>query len=148
LVDGNVSAGSEAEAILAKGVGWKGEGNLFSLSDPFLILAASEKALPPSQPLKNLADWKRFWGSAESGSLTGQVRFRGGNIRGTFDPGFEAVTADDFHLCPDSAGYPAGKDGKDVGANVELVGPGPAYERWKKTPAYQQWLKDAKQVHK
>jgi hypothetical protein len=29
---------------------------------------------------------------------------------------------------------------------VDLVGPGPAYERWKKTPEYQQWLKDTKQV--
>jgi hypothetical protein len=29
---------------------------------------------------------------------------------------------------------------------VDLVGPGPAYERWKKTPEYQQWLNDTKQV--
>jgi hypothetical protein len=27
-----------------------------------------------------------------------------------------------------------------------LVGPGAAYERWKKTPAYQQWLKDSVQA--
>jgi hypothetical protein len=24
--------------------------------------------------------------------------------------------------------------------DVDLVGPGPAYERWKKTPEYQRWL--------
>jgi hypothetical protein len=48
----------------------------------------------------------------------------------------------------DSPGYRAGKDGKDLGADVDLVGPGPAYERWKKTPAYQQWLKDTAQVKK
>ena len=29
---------------------------------------------------------------------------------------------------------------------VVLVGPGRAYERWKKTPEYQQWLKDTKQI--
>jgi hypothetical protein len=28
---------------------------------------------------------------------------------------------------------------------VDLVGPGAAYERWKKTPEYQQWLKDTGQ---
>ena len=28
---------------------------------------------------------------------------------------------------------------------MDLVGPGPAYERWKKTPEYQQWLKDTEQ---
>src|SRR6185369_7933420 len=44
------------------------------------------------------------------------------------------------------AGYRAGKDGKDLGADVDLVGPGAAYERWKKTPAYQQWLKDTGQL--
>ena len=39
-----------------------------------------------------------------------------------------------------------GKDGKNLGADVDLVGPGPAYERWKKTPEYQQWLKDTGQL--
>ena len=35
---------------------------------------------------------------------------------------------------------------QDLGADVDLVGPGPAYERWKKTPEYQQWLKDSGQL--
>ena len=39
-------------------------------------------------------------------------------------------------------------DGKDLGADVDLVGPGAAYERWKKTLEYQQWLKDTGQVKK
>jgi hypothetical protein len=60
----------------------------------------------------------------------------------------ERVTPADFRLRPDSAGYRAGKDGKDLGADVDLVGPGPAYERWKKTPNYQQWLKETGQVKK
>ena len=60
--------------------------------------------------------------------------------------GMHAITPDDFRLRADSAGYRAGKDGKDLGADVDLVGPGPAYERWKKTPEYQQWLKDTKQM--
>jgi hypothetical protein len=57
----------------------------------------------------------------------------------------EKLTSDDFRLHPDSGGYHAGSDGKDLGADVDLVGPGPAYERWKKTPEYQQWLKDTGQ---
>ena len=60
----------------------------------------------------------------------------------------EKLTPEDFRLRPDSAGYRAGKDKKDLGADVDLVGPGPAYERWKKTPDYQQWLKDTGQVKK
>jgi hypothetical protein len=52
---------------------------------------------------------------------------------------------DDFRLRPDSPGYRAGKDCKDLGANVDLAGPGPAYERWKMTLDYQQWLKETGQ---
>ena len=29
---------------------------------------------------------------------------------------------------------------------MDLVGPGPAYERWKKTPEYQEWLKETGQL--
>ena len=54
----------------------------------------------------------------------------------------------DFRLRPDSAGYRAGKDGKDLGADVDLVGPGLAYERWKKSPDYQQWLKETRPIQK
>ena len=50
-----------------------------------------------------------------------------------------------FRLRPDSAGYRAGKDGKDLGADIDVVGPGAAYDRWKKTPEYQQWLKETGQ---
>ena len=62
--------------------------------------------------------------------------------------GGERLKPDDFRLRPDSPGYRAGKGGKDLGADVDLVGPGEAYERWKKTPEYQQWLKDTGQVKK
>src|SRR5262249_36510920 len=136
----NVVPASEVEAILGKGVGWKGEGNLFSLSGPFLNYAASEKALAHTRPLESLAEWKQLWGSRETGSVTGQVRFQRGNLPAKIATAPEAITPDDFRLRPDSAGYRAGKDGKDIGADVDLVGPGAAYERWKKTPEYQQWL--------
>ncbi len=57
----------------------------------------------------------------------------------------EKLTPDDFRLHADSPGHRAGPDGKDLGADVDLVGPGAAYERWKKTPEYEQWLKAAGQ---
>jgi hypothetical protein len=49
------------------------------------------------------------------------------------------LTPADFRLRPDSVGFRAGPDGKDFGANVDQVGPGDAYERWKATPDYAQW---------
>ena len=78
--------------------------------------------------------------------IEGRVRYQGGDLLAKLATTPEQLTPDDFRLRPDSAGYRAGKDGKDLGADVDLVGPGPAYERWKKTPEYQQWLKDTGQV--
>lgn len=53
----------------------------------------------------------------------------------------ETLVPADFRLHPDSAGKGAGPGGKDLGADVDLVGPGAPYERWKKKPEYQEWLK-------
>jgi hypothetical protein len=55
------------------------------------------------------------------------------------------LRTDDFRLAPDSPGQGAGEDGRDLGADVTLVGPGRAYDYWTKTPAYQEWLKAATQ---
>src|SRR5262249_14280662 len=92
-----------------------------------------------------LDEWKQFWGSAETDSLEGRLRFRGGNLRSRTEATLDKLTPEDFRLRSDSAGYQAGKDKTDLGADVDLVGPGKAYERWKKTPDYQQWLKDTGQ---
>jgi hypothetical protein len=58
----------------------------------------------------------------------------------------EKLTPEDFRLRPDSAGYRARSDGKDLGVDVDTVGPGPSYERFKKTPEYQKWLSEMGQV--
>ena len=127
---------------------WQGRGNLY----------ASEQRLP------ELVGSVETAGAGDAGQEPGGLEAILGRLRSQFDrrpcplsrrrplaklratP--EKLTPDDFRLRPDSAGYRAGKDGKDLGADVDLVGPGPAYERWKKTPEYQQWLKDTKQVTK
>ena len=83
--------------------------------------------------------------SLDADALEGQVRYQGGNLAGLLASGPDKLTPEHFRLRPDSAGYRAGKDGKDLGADVDLVGPGPAYERWKKTPDYQEWLKETGQ---
>jgi hypothetical protein len=44
-------------------------------------------------------------------------------------------------LDPGMLGYGAGPGGTDVGADVALVGPGEAYQRWTKTPDYHEWRK-------
>jgi hypothetical protein len=77
--------------------------------------------------------------------VEGRPRCLGGNLSDRVSRAPEQLTLEDFRLHPDSVGHAAGSDGQDLGADVSLVGPGPAYERCKKTPAYQEWLKSTEQ---
>ena len=87
--------------------------------------------------------WDRFWNLKPTQTQSGTPKFQGGDLDALHLTGAQALGPEAFRLRPDSPGYRAGPDGKDLGADVDLVGPGPAYERWQKTAAYQEWLKDA-----
>jgi serine/threonine protein kinase len=136
---------TEAEAAFLRLMTWRGERNLFPLGSASMRWGVDGKLLPPRPPA-GLEEWKQFWGAGETDSVEGSVRFQGGNLLSRGEADLDQLTPDDFRLRPDSPGYRAGPDGKDLGADVDLVGPGPAYERWKKTPEYQQWLKDTGQA--
>jgi hypothetical protein len=71
-----------------------------------------------------------------------ELRFQGGDLKARATQDTNNLTPYDFRLRPDSAGYQGGPEGEDVGANVDLVGPGEAYERWKATPDYAQWREE------
>jgi hypothetical protein len=144
-----VAEAEEMESMLRRLLTWEGRENLWRVVDQFVAWGQARREKPdsPHGP-RSLNAWKRFWGTTEASSIEGTVRYHGGDLRGRLATAPEKLTPDDFRLRPDSAGYRAGKDGKDLGADVDLVGPGKAYERWKKTPEYQQWLKDTKQVTK
>ena len=135
---------AEAEAALLPLLQWRGERNVFAGRQHFGESGSPIGSRNSPHGPKSLEEWKRFWRSAETDSLEGRRPLsRRQPPRPTAD--LDQLTPDDFRLRPDSAGYRAGKDGKDLGADVDLVGPGPAYERWKKTPEYQQWLKETRQ---
>jgi hypothetical protein len=140
-------AAAQAEALLPRLVRLDEKQNVYRTGTPMLQFVADWQSLG-SKRGQDLADWDRFWGHKNTGSVEGEIRFQGGDLVTRARSAPEQLTAEDFRLRPDSAGYRAGKGGKDFGADVDLVGPGPAYERWKNTPVYQQWLKDSGQVTK
>jgi hypothetical protein len=133
-------------------VSWHGSDNVHQrlgkrTGEAMIVLEAGKQE--SLSDVHDLATWRKFWGSPETGSIEGEIRYQGGHLAGRLSQGEgDRITPDDFRLRPGSAGYRAGKDGKDLGADVDLVGPGPAYERWKKTPDYQEWLKESGQVKK
>jgi len=134
---------SEAESLAVRLLAWRDRRNLYSTGGASVQWSHH----PPHGP-KNVDEWKKFWGAPDADASEGKVRYQGGNLVAKLTGAPDRITPEDFRLRPDSAGYKAGKDGKDLGADVDLVGPGAAYERWKKTPEYQQWLKESGQMQK
>jgi hypothetical protein len=131
----------EPEAIVRRLVSWRGDENVYAVGASSID---TDRAIGP----RGLADWQLFWKDTDANSFEGPVRYQGGNLASRLAAAPGTLVAEDFRLRPDSAGYRAGKDGKDLGADVDLVGPGAAYERWKKMPEYQQWLKESGQLKK
>jgi hypothetical protein len=128
----------EQRRVIPQLLRWRDQGNVYWLGEEAFV------ACLPTGFIKDLAEWNQYWGLKDTGSLQGRVLLRG-NPQGLLASNPDAITPAHFRLRPDSAGYQAAKDGKDLGADVDLVGPGAAYEKWKKTPEYQQWLKDTRQ---
>jgi hypothetical protein len=142
MPDGRALSAEESEAALRCLVGYREKRNLHLLPEgkDFLVLKHDSKPIAPSRPRTTLADWEQFWSLQDTLSLQGKARFQG------YDEASAPadLTSSDFRLKPDSPGK--GEGGRDLGADVDLVGPGAAYERWKKTPEYRTWLKNTGQV--
>jgi hypothetical protein len=138
---------TDAARLLRHLLAWWEQGSLYSPGDAaFLTLSVFGRPDPLEHPLEDLADWQRFWGSPPNAASAGRVRYKLGGVRERAQSVPHAVRSRDFCLRPDSPGFRARPDGKDLGADVDLVGPGAAYERWKKTPDYQAWLKETGQL--
>jgi hypothetical protein len=61
--------------------------------------------------------------------------------RGGDRPDAEQLPRGFVRLGPGRSAYGVGPGGTDLGADVERVGPGEAYQRWTKTPDYHEWRK-------
>ena len=131
----------ETEKLYHQLISWTGHHNAFS-KNPAVFLG-EWRPNPAIDP--GLSGWKQYWNDPETGSLEGCLRYLGGDIAERALRAPQQLAPEDFRLHPESAGHAAGPDGKDLGADVDLVGPGKAYERWKKTPKYQEWLKETGQ---
>ena len=135
----------EAKALLQQLLGWRERGNLYPVGNSLLTWTVE----PPPElrevttlgELQTLEEWNSFWRQTETSSRVGRPLYKGAHGKP-----LDQVTPQDFRLRRDSPGYRAGEDGKDLGADVDLVGPGKAYERWKQTPEYQEWRVDTGQT--
>jgi hypothetical protein len=131
---------AEIEAVLSRRISWRERCNLYSRGNPALLYEGDFRRM-------SIGEWEKFWGFKDSGSQIGLLRGQPGALPYTPEGRLERLYDPTvFRLADGSPGKGAGEGGRDLGADVDVVGPGSAYERWKKTPAYQQWLKDTGQV--
>ena len=116
---------------------WKGDRNVYLPTTGYELWHGNE-AGKMGRVVKPRAAWKAGWGAGDAGGVEAEVRFRS-PLRQKAADGPHLLTPEDFRLADDSPGRKAGPGGKDLGADIDLVGPGDAYERWKKTPEYREW---------
>src|SRR5262249_15223722 len=116
---------AEMEALLQRLVDWKDENNLYSQTGgDLLLLSLNHQPIPQARARKSLADWNEFWQLTGTGSRQGLMQRKGGDIWATMARTPERVSPDDFRLVRGSAGQGQGAGGRDLGADVDLVGPG------------------------
>jgi hypothetical protein len=123
---------------------WQGEHNVYAPISGFELWHEMDATKQIGRTLKSRDDWRRLWGGADAEAVEGEIRFQGGQLQQRVLTTPYLITPQDFRLTADSRGKGAGPDGKDLGADVDLIGPGSAYERWKETPEYQEWLEETK----
>jgi hypothetical protein len=136
----------QAEALLTRMVRWHDRANLYPPRRNMVTYAVNRKWLESPRPITSLDEWKQLWNMAALDSLQQKVAFLGGDIAARLAKDPERITAADFRLSAFSPGKKAGPGGRDLGADLDLVGPGPAYERWRQTPEYRQWRERTKLI--
>jgi WD40 repeat protein len=131
------------QPLLRRCLAWSESQNLYT--GDLLHVSHNEAKYVSHRAIKNsLEDWQQYWGLNDTGSLHSQrLHFQGGNVRATKTATPEKLTAADFRLDKTSDGRGRGENGRDLGAEVERVGPGPAYDAWRRTADYQARLKTA-----
>jgi hypothetical protein len=140
----------KAEVLLRRILRWEEAMNLYG--KPFrgysLATASPWKQLPAPATADDLLGWWKFWDARPSGSRLGEVRFARPEAAEQLWDGLDSVKPRDFRLAGDSDGKGKGEGGRDLGADMDFVGPGDAYEKWKKTPEYAEWRKKSEEAMK
>ncbi len=131
---------ARGEALLSRLAALREDDNVYPADVNLLHLTNTQhKLLTGARPRRTLESWLEFWKAPRSRSVQGHAVFAGDDLVARLDKAPTEVGPADFRLAAGSPGKGAGTKGRDLGANVDEVGPGPPYERWKKTAAYQEW---------
>jgi len=122
---------------------WKESHNFFSISLAFSGLESGTNA--PN--LTDLTAWNRYW----SQTNTGSAYRRSSRTTPFLANRADIMTANDFKLTSwhyEQIAAGGGNRALAYGAVVELVGPGHAYDTWRRSPQYRQWQERIRQFNR
>jgi len=131
-----------AMAGLKKAMTWQSQQDLYSGSGPLLARASSQspQKISGMGAPATLIQWNEFWGLAPPGiTRLMDGSFDGQALRGKAAADPRSLTVADYRRTSHARAGWAVPEAKREGANISLVGPGPAYEAWKNTIEYHAW---------
>jgi serine/threonine protein kinase len=139
-------------ALLQGTVAWSEDRNVYP-TQPLIELnvrpdETTWRRLPGGDLCSSLDEWSRFWEIPPTKSIQATIEFAGAKVVDNFVADIHKITAADFRLVKGSPGQGVLPGGKDLGADVDRVGPGKPYEEWKKTDEYKEWQKKTDELIK
>jgi hypothetical protein len=141
---------AEAQAFLRRLITWsEGHNAVSGASVPMTYYGHRGDSAPRATLLRDaptLADWQQFWKLERATGSRGRICFQAESLSEKVIEAPRTVSAADFRLRDDSLGKKAGPGGKDLGADVDRIGPGKAYEEWKKTDDYRAWRRQVEDL--
>src|SRR5206468_3827687 len=126
---------SEAVDLYPVVFDWQDTGNAYARGVPLLLARDQPDPTRPERKIEPLAQWRKWMGITDTSSVEGDIRFAGLSGKET---DLDSLCPAQFRLADGSLGKKAGPGGRDLGADVGSVGPGPAYEAWLQTADYRQ----------
>jgi hypothetical protein len=147
VVKGKSLVGAEVEVALTRQVRWRMHDNLLPEDVPMgkFYTSSPWAAIPGMRERTTLKDWDQLWGLRPNHSIQGRPGYEGGDLFTRLREAPAEVQAEDFKLTSDSPGW-RGPGRRDLGADVNDLGPGPAYDRWRKSAGYRTWQKETGQI--
>jgi hypothetical protein len=134
---GPVYGDADLEALFPQLVSWQDRCNLYPPGGKILGIATGPHWQVRIAPgVKDLKQWHALWNQQLADSSQGVPKFRAA------DPA-QAQQPESFALLPESPGRNRAGGGRDMGADVSLVGPGPAFEAWQRTMEYKNYWQKA-----
>src|SRR5205085_1982952 len=115
---GDGQSGSKELTDFLEAWQWKPGVNVLGASRPLVLYKG--QPFPKEKPFRFPEDWKAFWKTDSIPGIVGQPRFQGGDPL-SLEP--DALTAAMFRLADGSPGKGAGAGGKDLGPDVDRIGP-------------------------